>query len=199
MQCSLDFVKSLPLVRGLLKREMVAMERRLRGSLPARPPSLPQRRALPPRGSSAEAVLAALVEAARRDGDGGGEAVRGPVPAPRGRAQRGRRRGRRGRVRRRGRGRREEGREEGEEEREEGEEEEGRCGEKLVVFDLFSCSLDSLHSLDSLYSFKRCLRCVCSHQPDGEQRDKRRRRERKIPKALRFDQPKTLFDQPKTY
>ena len=73
MQCSLDFVKSLPLVRGLLKREMVAMERRLRGSLPARPPSLPQRRALPPRGSSAEAVLAALVEAARRDGDGGGK------------------------------------------------------------------------------------------------------------------------------
>ena len=73
MQCSLDFVKSLPFVRGLLKKEMLAMERRLRGSLPARPPTLPQRRALPLEGGRAEEVLAALVEAARRDGDGSGK------------------------------------------------------------------------------------------------------------------------------
>lgn len=72
-QCSLDFVKSLPLVRGLLKKEMTAMEKRLRGSLPARPPSLPQRQTLPAKGAPAEEVLAALVEAARRDGDGKGK------------------------------------------------------------------------------------------------------------------------------
>ena len=52
---------------------MLAMERRLRASLPARPPSLPRRRALPLEGSRAEVVLAALVEAARRDGDGSGK------------------------------------------------------------------------------------------------------------------------------
>lgn len=52
---------------------MIAMEQRLRGSLPARPPSLPARQALPLRGTRAEEVLAALVEAARRDGDGRGK------------------------------------------------------------------------------------------------------------------------------
>jgi hypothetical protein len=73
VQCSLDFFKALPFVRTLLKKEMVEMEKRLRGSLPARPPSLPQRLSLPAKGTKAEEVLAALVEAARGDGDGAGK------------------------------------------------------------------------------------------------------------------------------